>query len=86
MTQQEAINLFFEKLHKTVYESTEVFNAMRTLEELGIKVDSVSIVADVTIKREVAAPAPSDLQEVVDRHDAEFLRKLRIMPDIEVRE
>lgn len=87
MTQEDAIREFYEAVQTAIESSPEIRNAVGDLNAAGVKLDSMTIAAALSL---VSSPLgqhePADKREVVARHDTEFLRKLRISPDLEVRE
>jgi hypothetical protein len=74
MTRDEAIQKYYEAVGAAIRKDEQIQAAMRDLNSVGVTVESFSMMASLRMAAEPAAD------------DADFLRKLRIAPDLEVRE
>ena len=75
MTRDEAIQGYMVACHEAIKNDQAVRAAGRRLACHGIRIESVKVSCDVSLR---PATPPVD--------DESFLRKLRITPDLEVRE
>lgn len=76
MTRDEAVAQFMNALDRALFESALVTVARNNLERMGLRVDSIQISIELQVMPAEEAP-PADV---------DFLRKLRITPDLEVRD
>lgn len=74
MTLEDAIQKFLEAANSAIHESDVVLQAWQNLKDLGVVGGTLEFRADLTVR------------EVAPSRDADFLRQLRITPDLEVRE
>jgi hypothetical protein len=74
MTLEQAAQLFVEAANEAILHNERLAKVLRALHAEGIHVEGVLIEATMT------------RQHKAEQSDADFLRQLRIVPDIEVRE
>jgi len=75
MTRDEAIERFYDAVGAAIAQDAAIRAALRDLHSIGMRVESFDMTASLV---RVA-------KEVPTANDQEFLRQLRITPDIEVR-
>lgn len=75
MTNEEALKCLMEAVNQAIIESPDVNEAVRVLRENGMHLESIE--AQATLRRRDTQLAPNDI---------DFLKSLRIHPDVEVRE
>jgi hypothetical protein len=73
MTYREICQKLIEAVNAAIANSSDVAAALRSLEFAGVELDSLRIQANLKTSREPA-----------DQSDSEFLRTLRIVPDLNV--